>query len=448
MIKPVLDHDFIPARVWNDEFLKTASKPFCMAVEREDGLVLRTDTFLGDDPEKNRFFAERKIKTMLWIAGGWKIMLAGDHDVYEYIRDAYRPEGLRAFDAEFWSSVYQKDFVVEEMDFDSIPQTSVAPLPIGRNLDGCRVGFDAGGSDIKVTSVVDGEVVFSQEIVWLPKVNEDINYHYTHVRQAIELAASKMPRCDAVGVSSAGVIVKSRPMQCSLFMAVPKDTAEQQELCRSIYLETGRRLDIPMVVANDGDVAALAASMALDKNAVLGIAMGTSEAGGYVDRNGRVTGWQNELAFAPVDYNTDAERDDWSLDFGVGASYFSQYAVIRLASRAGIELAEKLTPAEKLKAVQELLEQGHHGAEQIFESIGTYFGYAIANYALFYDIDHLQISGRVTSGRAGGIIIDKAREVLAAEYPELNEKINLFLPGEYERRIGQAVAAASLVSLQ
>ena len=447
MIKPVLDHDFIPARVWNDEFLSTATKPFCMAVEREDGLVLRIDTFLGDDAEKNRFFVERKIKTMLWVAGGWKVMLAGDHDIYEYIRDAYSADGLRAFDVDFWSTVYQKDFVVEEMDFDAIPQTSVNPLPIGRHLDGCRVGFDAGGSDIKVTSVVDGEVVFSQEIVWLPKVNEDISYHYKHVREAIELAASKMPRCDAVGVSSAGVIVKSRPMQCSLFMAIPKDTLEQKEQCRNIYLETGRQLGIPMVVANDGDIAALAASMALDKNAVLGIAMGTSEAGGYVDREGHVTGWQNELAFAPVDYNTSAERDDWSLDFGVGASYFSQYAVIRLAPKACIELAEELTPAEKLKVVQDLLEQGHRGAEQIFESIGTYFGYAIANYALFYDIDHLQISGRVTSGRAGGIIIDKAREVLAAEYPDLNEKINLFLSGEYERRIGQAVAAASLVSL-
>ena len=447
MIKPVLDHDFIPAKVWNDEFLKTANRPFTMAVEREDGLVFRIDTFLGDDFEKNCFFVERKLKHVLWAAGGWKIMLCGDHDVFEYIDKAYKPDGLRAFDVDFWGTVYQKEFVVEERKLEDMPQTSSNPLPIGRHLDGCRVGFDAGGSDIKVTSVVDGEVVFSQEIVWLPKVNEDINYHYEQVKAAIELAASKMERCDAVGVSSAGVIVKSRPMQCSLFMAIPKDTLEQKEACRNIYLETGKKLGIPMVVANDGDIAALAASMALDKNAVLGIAMGTSEAGGYVDEEGHVTGWQNELAFAPVDYNVNAERDDWSMDFGVGASYFSQYAVIRLAPAAGIELGEELTPAEKLKVVQKLLEEGHRGAEQIFETIGTYFGYATANYAEFYNIDHLQISGRVTSGRAGGIIIEKAMEVLKAEYPELAEKINLFLPGEYERRIGQAVAAASLVKL-
>ena len=447
MIKPVLDSDFIPARVYNDEFLKTATKPFSIAVEREDGLVYRIDTFLGDDFEKNCFFVERKVKMMLWAAGGWKVILSGDHDVYEFIKKAYTADGSRAFDVDFWSTVYQKDFAVEECELADMPQTSVNPLPIGRHLDGCRVGFDAGGSDIKVSSVVNGEVIWSQEIVWLPKVNSDINYHYENVKNAIELAASKMERCDAVGVSSAGVIVKSRPMQCSLFMAIPKDTLEQKEKCHNIYLETGKQLGIPMVVANDGDIAALAASMALDKNAVMGIAMGTSEAGGYVDPDGHVTGWQNELAFAPVDYNVNSALDDWSGDFGVGANYFSQYAVIRLAPKAGIELAEELTPAEKLKVVQERLAAGDKGAEQIFETIGTYFGYAVANYAQFYDIDYLQISGRVTSGKAGDIIIDKAKEVLSAEYPDLAEKITLFLPGEYERRIGQSVAAASLVKL-
>ncbi|MBE6754148.1 MAG: ROK family protein [Ruminococcaceae bacterium] len=447
MIKPVLDHDFIPARVFNEEFLKTATRPFTVAVEREDSLVYRVDTFLGDDAAKNRLYAERLIKFLLWSAGGWKIMMGGDHDVYEYIKEAYTLEGLRAFDVDFWSTVYDHPFTVEEKDPADIPQSSVAPLPIGRHLDGCRVGFDAGGSDIKVASVVNGEVIFSQEIVWNPKITSDINYHYEQVRAAIELAASKMERCDAVGVSSAGVIVKSRPMQCSLFMAIPKDTLEQKESCRNIYLETGKKLGIPMVVANDGDIAALAASMALDTGGVMGIAMGTSEAAGYVDTDGHVTGWQNELAFAPVDYNTESLPDDWSGDYGVGAKYFSQDAVIKLAPAAGIELDENLTPAEKLKVVQGLLAEGHRGAEQIFETIGTYFGYSVAHYSCFYDIRHLQISGRVTSGRAGGIIIEKAREVLEAEYPDLAEKINMFLPDEYDRRIGQAVAAASLVAL-
>lgn len=447
MIKPVLDNNFVPAKVWNDEFLKSATTPISVAVEREDGLVFRIDTFIGEDNEKNCFYIDRKVKFMLWAAGGWKIIVSGSDEIYEYLKKAYSRDGSRAFDVDFWSTVYEHEFTVEKCELSDMPESSINPLPIGRHLDGCRVGFDAGGSDIKVSSVVEGEVIFSQEIVWNPKVTSDIEYHYKHVKEAIELAASKMERCDAVGVSSAGVIVKSRPMQCSLFMEIPKDTLEQKERCRNIYLETGKQLGIPMVVANDGDIAALAASMALDKNAVMGVAMGTSEAAGYVDRDGHVTGWQNELAFAPVDYNVDSALDDWSGDFGVGANYFSQYAVIRLAPVAGIELDESHTPAQKLKFVQDLLEAGDERAEKVFETIGTYLGYGVANYMEFYDIDYFQILGRVTSGRAGEIILAKANELLEAEYPELFKKVTLFLPGEYERRIGQSVAAASLVNL-
>ncbi len=445
MIKPILAADLMPAIVYNTEFRKPATRPFSIAVEREDGLVYRVDTALGDDRERNRFYAERLVKTLLWSAGGIKILLAGDEDVYNYLKAAYQPDGLRAFDVGFMQTVYERPFEVEQRTFGTLPETSLNPLPIGRHLGGWRVGFDAGGSDIKVAAVVDGETVWSEEIVWLPKVNEDLTYHHQHIKDAILKAASHMERADAVGISTAGVCIKNRAMVSSLFLKVPKDI--HGEDVKNVYVDVLNELGIPMAVANDGDVAALAASMALDENGVLGIAMGTSEAGGYVDPNGNVTGWLNELAFAPVDYNTAAEVDEWSGDYGCGVKYFSQDAVIRLAPRAGIQLDESLTPAEKLKVVQNLLEQGHRGAEQVFESIGTYFGYAVANYAAVYDIRHLQISGRVTSGRAGGIILDKAHEVLEAEFPDLAKQINLFLPGEYDRRIGQAVAAASLVNL-
>ena len=150
MIKPVLDQAFIPARVYNEEFLKTATRPFTIAVEREDSLIYRVDTFLGDDADANNFYAERLIKFLLWSAGGWKIILSGDEAVYQYIKEAYTPTGLRAFDVDFWSTVYDKTFAVEQRALEDIPQSSVNPLPIGRHLDGCRVGFDAGGSDIKI----------------------------------------------------------------------------------------------------------------------------------------------------------------------------------------------------------------------------------------------------------------------------------------------------------
>ena len=285
---------------------------------------------------------------------------------------------------------------------------------------------------------------FWLRLIWLPKLAEDISYHQKHIREAIELAASKMPRFDAVGVSTAGVLVANRAMVSHLFLKVPKDT--QGDACKNVYVDVLEEMGVPYAVANDGDVAALAASMALDVNGVLGIAMGTSQAGGYVDSNGNVTGWHNELAFVPVDYNPDSAVDEWSGDYGCGVKYFSQDAVIRLAPKAGITLDDSLTLAEKLKAVQDLLEQGHEGAKDIFRTIGTYFGYAIANYADFYDIRYLQISGRVTSGIGGDLVIQGAKEVLKAEFPALYEQIQFILPDEMDRRVGQAVAAASLPS--
>ncbi len=445
MIKPILDPDFLPAVCFNRAFLKTARRPFAIAVERENGLTYRVDTFLGEDSAQNRRYAERLIKTILWCAGGWKVMLAGDHDVFCYIRDAYSRGGLRDFDVDFWSTTYERPFEVEERAMEDMPSSKLNPLPIGRNLGGCRVGFDAGGSDMKVAAVVDGETVWSEEIVWLPKQAEDISYHREHIKAAILKAAEHMPRFDAVGVSTAGVLVANRAMVSHLFLKVPKDT--QGEACKNVYVDVLGELGVPYAVANDGDVAALAASMAHDVNGVLGVAMGTSQAGGYVDPNGNVTGWHNELAFVPVDYNPDSPVDEWSGDYGCGVKYFSQDAVIRLAPKAGITLDESHTLAQKLSDVQALLESGHEGARDIFRTIGTYFGYAVANYAEFYDIRVLQISGRVTSGQGGELILESAREVLREEFPELCRKIRFILPDELDRRVGQAVAAASLPCL-
>ena len=202
--------------------------------------------------------------------------------------------------------------------------------------------------------------------------------------------------------------------------------------------------DVPITVANDGDVTALAGAMSLDSGSVMGIAMGTSEAAGYVDPDGNVLGWLNELAFAPVDLNDEAMADEWSGDRGVGCKYFSQDAVIKLAPEAGIELDEKLSPAEKLKAVQALANEGHEGALNIFRSVGTYLAHTLVLYSRFYDLKYLLVLGRVASGVGGDELIAECNRVLAQEYPELYNKITVMLPDEKTRRVGQSVAAASL----
>jgi len=181
---------------------------------------------------------------------------------------------------------------------------------------------------------------------------------------------------------------------------------------------------------------------------VLGVAMGTSEAGGYVDPQGNITGWLNELAFVPVDFCEKAMVDEWSGDFGCGVKYFSQDGVIKLAPFAGIELDESLSPAEKLKVVQGLMKQGDERAAAIYDTIGAYFGYAIAFYTEIYDIKHVLIRGRVTSGEGGVILLERAQEVLDKEFPELAKQITLHIPDENSRRVGQSVAAASLPKLK
>ena len=195
---------------------------------------------------------------------------------------------------------------------------------------------------------------------------------------------------------------------------------------------------------NDGDVTALAGALSLGSDGMLGIAMGSSEAAGFMDRQGRIPGWLNELAFAPVDFQPAAAVDEWSGDRGTGVMYFSQQAVNKLLPAARIKLPEKMGLPERLVAVQSLAVKGDARAGKIYETIGVYLGFGLAHYAEFYDFRQALILGRVTTGAGGDIVISQARAILKKHFPELARKIELRVPDEKSRRVGQAVAAASL----
>ena len=446
---PELDPGFLPLGKFCTAFLKDARQPLDIAVERAGGEVAVYKTFIHGTPdmaEADTYYVDRLIKTMLWYMGGFKVYLSGSKDIYEAMKATYCVGGKRSFDAEFMSNVYEKPF--EVVYCDAVPAEKSNPQAVGRHLGGCRIGFDAGGSDRKVSAVIDGEPVFSEEVVWYPKVTEDPDYHYEGIVSALKSAAEHMPRVDAVGVSSAGIYIENRTMVASLFLKVPKDLFDAK--VKDIYIRAIRDTfgDVPYVVANDGDVSALAGAMSLEENNILGIAMGTSEAVGYVDENGNITGWLNELAFAPVDVNPDAMEDEWSGDIGCGVKYFSQDGVIKLAPAAGISLSDDLAPAQKLKEVQKLMENPGSPAEAIFRSIGVYLGHSLALYHHFYGFKHVLLLGRVMSGRGGDIMLDTCKKVLADEYPEIADKINPTLPDEKARRVGQSVAAASLPELK
>ena len=422
-----------------------------IAVERNKGYTTtyKTRIFcdgMGHD-EENFKFVERIAKSLLWVAGGYKVIIAGSEVVGAKIKEAFSHGGSRDFDVNFMEKVYEHPFEVEVRSFENAPDDKSAAAPIGRHLDGCRIGFDAGGSDRKVSAVINGESVYSEEVVWFPKTNSDPDYHYQGILDAMKTAASHMPRVDAIGVSSAGVYVDNRIMAASLFIKVNEEDFDKK--VKNMYIDVAKEIgeNIPIEVANDGDVTALAGAMDLNDDSVLGIAMGTSEAGGYVDPDGNITGWLNEVAFVPVDYCEEAMVDEWSGDYGCGVKYFSQDGVIKLAPYAGIELDENLSPAEKLKVVQGLMKDGDERAAAIYDTIGAYFGYAIAYYTEFYDIKHVLIMGRVTSGEGGVILLERAQEVLDKEFPELAKTIQLHIPDEKSRRVGQSVAAASLPKL-
>ena len=450
-VVPPLDPGFRPASLANRAFRAAVAEagggsPLILGLERGDGSVSRFETSVLPENhpqvEANLVYVERLLKFLLWQRGACTVHVGGPAAVAAYLQECYRDGGTRDFDYHFMGrDVYEKPFTIVPCTPEAVPAENETTRPLGRHLEGCRIGFDLGASDRKVSAVIDGEAVYSEEVIWEPVKQTDPAYHYREVMASLQAAAAKMPRVDAIGGSSAGVYVNNRAMIASLFRGIPRDRFHE---VRDMFLRIGREMGVPFDVVNDGEVTALAGSMSLGDNGVLGVALGSSEAGGYVTLDGNITGWLNELAFCPVDYSPDAPLEEWSGDRGVGAKYFSQQCVFRLAPKAGIALPEGCTDAEKLKFVQEKLEAGHEGARRIWESMGAYMGYAIAHYAGFYAIRHVLILGRCTSGSGGDLILNGAMDVLRREFPEIAASVNIQLPDEKSRRVGQSIAAASL----
>jgi predicted NBD/HSP70 family sugar kinase len=391
-------------------------------------------------------FVERWVKFLLWQHGGSRLWIGGAPDMAAYLAQQYAPGGARGFDeALVGRKIYLEPIQVHAVSLAEIPAERQDSVALGRHLDGCRIGFDLGGSDRKTAAVIDGKVVFTEEIPWDPYFQSDPDYHLEGVRHSLRRAAEHLPRVDAIGGSAAGCYVNNEVRAASLFRGVSDaDFAlHVRGMFGQLQAEWGH---VPFAVVNDGEVTALAGSMSLGKNAVLGISMGTSMAAGYVDPQGRITSWLNELAFAPIEYRDDAPLDEWSGDRGCGVQYFSQQGVARLAQAAGLGFPETMPLAERLIEVQSLMRTGSRAAEQIYETIGSHLGYALPHYADFLTLENVLVLGRVTTGAGGDVMLAQARRVLDAEFPEMSG-LQLSMPDEQMKRHGQAVAAASLAPL-
>lgn len=449
-VVPPLDPDFRPAVLANRAFREAARRqpvPVRIAVERADGVSV-FDTIVADAslPESagNFAYVERLLKFLLWSRGGWKVWFSGPEEIGRRLQQLFIETPTGRFDADLMGRrIYERPFEVVLANADNFPAARESTAPLGRHWNGCRIGFDLGASDRKVAGVIDGKTVFSEETVWDPRSHSDPQWHFDEIMDSLKKAAVHLPRVDAIGGSSAGVIVNNRVQVASLFRGVPEELFQQR--VKTLFLELRKAWgSIPFDVVNDGEVTALAGAMGLGDNAVLGIAMGSSLAAGYVTPEGGITPWLNELAFSPVDYHPAAPVDEWSGDAGCGVQFFSQQAVGRLIPKSGIALDPKLPLPERLVEVQGLMARGDERAAKIYQNIGVCFGYAVAHYAEFYEIRRLLTLGRVTTGAGGQVILDKARHVLAEEFPELSSSISFHMPDEKEKRHGQAMAAASL----
>src|ERR1017187_6646980 len=456
-VRPPLDPEVLPAPIWNRAYhalvaTDSGARTLIIVLERPDGGASRHQSRIlsADHPSAALSFryAERLLKFLLWQKGGCTVRIAGAPEIASHLAAVYSPMGARAFDHAFMGDkVYGRPFSIGAAQAEDLPQDRDTGLSVGRHLSGCRIGFDLGGSDRKAAAVIDGKVVFSEETPWDPYFQKDPAYHIEGIHESLCSAAAHLPRVDAIGGSAAGVYVNNEVRVASLFRGIPPDVFER-DIRRLFFRLQERWGGVPFEVANDGEVAALAGSMSLGDNAVLGISMGTSQAGGYVRPGGDITPWLNELAFAPVDYRPDAPVDEWSGDAGCGVQYFSQQAISRLAERAGFELPERMPAQERLLAVQAAMAAGDPRAERVYDSVGAYLGYSIGHYAEFYDLRHVLVTGRVTSGTGGERILQRARGVLAAEFPAVASRTLIRMPDERDKRHGQAVAAASLPAIR
>lgn len=453
--RSAIDPGLVPASLWTRAFLgrcavTDGSSGLTIALRRDDGTasLFRTHVLARCvDDASTYLHVERTVKFLLWSRGASEILLCGPEarPLAERLQADYSSAGARAFDADFLRKVFERPLTFRAVEPSALPVAANSHLPLGRNLDGCRIGFDLGGSDRKCAALIDGKVVFSEEVKWDPYFQADPAYHLAGIRHSLDLAASHLPRIDAIGGSSAGVYVNNKVRVASLFRGIT-DPAVFDAQVRDLFVNLADSYGVPFEVLNDGDVTALAGSMSLGRNAVLGVAMGTSVAAGYVDTAGNLTNWLSELAFVPVDYRPNGPADEWSGDRGCAVQYFSQQGVGRLLPLAGIALPSSMRLPEQLEELQKLMLAGDPRARQVYDAIGIAFGYAIAHFASFYEVGCLLIMGRVTSGQGGTVIIEQARAVLRDEFPEL--RIDLVVPAEKDKRHGQAIAAASLPALR
>merc|ERR1712125_79891 len=328
---------------------------------------------------------------------------------------------------------------------------------------------DLGKSDIKTVAVKDGEVLESAETEW-DVTNPDPQYHYDAIvaamRDTVEKAKAKgFGDIQAVGGSATGTVSgNNEATWCDIFPNVAPDVYKEKVV--DIFQRIAKEVagDVPLKVINDGEVTALAAVQKIGVGNVLGISMGSSEGGGYANADGNLMGWINEMCYIKLDLNPEAPTDPWTKGAHTGIShmYLGQRGATKLAAKAGVAVPENLVyphpdmctilhenHAQCLKMIQKAMTDPEQEPKvrKLYETVGVYLGYGLAQYCEFYKIDHVMILGRVSKGAGGDIMLNTAKKVLETEFPEY-AGMQFHTADDHFKAVGQCIAAAALPELK
>jgi len=470
-----LDPNFSPLILGKRQYLeatKACTDKLEWALVRSDGVGRYALPVFPDDSEDapaSVYLAGVLIQEMIWCRSGHTLLLHGPPKICAEVAASFETGGQYEFEATSMPNVCgtpETAFVVRVVgSIEELPEGLDSPQPCGKEADGCRLAFDLGKSDIKTVAVKDGEVLDSKETEW-DVTNPDPQYHFDAILKEMKNTSKCLPRIDAIGGSATGTISGDNGATwCDIFPNVPADVYKEKvvDIFRRLAVEMGGP-DCPLKVINDGEVTALAAVQKIRQGNVMGISMGSSEGGGYANADGNLLGWINELCYLRLDLNPDAPTDPWTKGAHTGIShmYLGQRAPTRLAVKTGIELPENYqyphpdmctirheTHAQCLKLVQAGLKDPatEEAVKQLYETVGVYLGYALAQYCEFYQIDHVMILGRVSKGAGGDLMLATAKKVLETEFPEY-AGIQFHTADDHFKAVGQCIAAAALPTLR
>src|SRR5918994_1323174 len=217
-VTPVLDPGFRPAVLSARAFQALVDRTpgavlVRVALEQADGSVFRFDCRVLPDTHPaavaNTRYLERFLKFLLWSRGGWRIYLDAPAPLAVGLAAHYADSPTGRFDAHL---VGERMFdhplaIVRTAD---LPDEQSETKPLGRHLEGCRIGFDLGGSDRQGAAVVGGGGGFRGETGWGPDHKPDPQYHFDGIMDSLQKAAAHMPRVDAIGGGAAGGVLQKR----------------------------------------------------------------------------------------------------------------------------------------------------------------------------------------------------------------------------------------------